>query len=44
MLFRSLADVISTTCRLYLLTWHVGLFVTLTLGQVGAQGKKQEYW
>ena len=26
---------------LYLITWHVGLFVTLTLGQIGIQGGKQ---
>jgi photosystem I subunit PsaO len=29
---------------LYLITWHVGLFVTMTLGQIGAQGRKQGYW
>lgn len=29
---------------LYLLTWHVGLFVTLLLGQVGVNGRKQGYW
>eukprot|EP01023_Acetabularia_acetabulum_P025086 TRINITY_DN24051_c0_g1_i1.p1 TRINITY_DN24051_c0_g1~~TRINITY_DN24051_c0_g1_i1.p1 ORF type:complete len:154 (+),score=21.19 TRINITY_DN24051_c0_g1_i1:566-1027(+) len=29
---------------LYLLTWHVGLFVTLLLGQVGFQGRSQKYW
>ena len=23
--------------RLYLITWHVGLFVVLTLGQIGVQ-------
>jgi hypothetical protein len=28
----------SSPRRLYLLTWHVGLFVTLLLGQVGVQG------
>jgi len=29
---------------LYLLTWHIGLFTTMILGQVGVQGKKQGYW
>ncbi|PNH11820.1 hypothetical protein TSOC_001321 [Tetrabaena socialis] len=29
---------------LYMITWHVGLFVTLTLGQIGVQGRKQGYW
>ena len=29
---------------LYMVTWHVGLFVTLTLAQIGIQGRKQEYW
>jgi photosystem I protein PsaO len=24
---------------LYLLTWHIGLFLTLFLGQIGVQGK-----
>jgi photosystem I protein PsaO len=24
---------------LYLLTWHVGLFLTLFLGQIGVQGR-----
>merc|ERR1719389_180315 len=24
--------------------WHVGLFLILTLGQIGYQGKKQGYW
>jgi hypothetical protein len=28
-------------CRLYMLTWHVGLFLTLLLGQVGVNGRKQ---
>jgi photosystem I subunit PsaO len=26
---------------LYLLSWHIGLFVTLLLGQVGVNGRKQ---
>ena len=29
---------------LYMTTWHVGLFVTLTLAQIGIQGRKQGYW
>lgn len=29
---------------LYMLTWHVGLFLTLLLGQVGVNGRKQGYW
>jgi photosystem I subunit PsaO len=29
---------------LYMVTWHVGLFVTMTLGQIGFQGRKQGYW
>jgi len=29
---------------LYLTTWHLGLFLTLTLAQIGIQGRKQEYW
>mmetsp|Transcript_29938 Transcript_29938/g.66253 ORF Transcript_29938/g.66253 Transcript_29938/m.66253 type:complete len:124 (-) Transcript_29938:355-726(-) len=29
---------------LYLITWHIGLFLTLTLGQIGVQGRKQGYW
>lgn len=29
---------------LLMVTWHVGLFVTLTLGQIGVQGKRQGYW
>jgi photosystem I subunit PsaO len=29
---------------LYLISWHVGLFVALTLGQIGIQGRKQNYF
>lgn len=29
---------------LYLVTWHVGLFATMLLGQVGVNGRKQGYW
>lgn len=30
--------------RLLMITWHLGLFVTLTLGQIGFQGRKQGYF
>ena len=29
---------------LYLITWHIGLFVTMLLGQIGWQGRKQGYF
>ncbi|CAD7704899.1 unnamed protein product [Ostreobium quekettii] len=29
---------------LYLITWHLGLFVTLTLAQIGFNGNKQGYF
>ena len=29
---------------IYLVLWHVGLFSTMLLGQVGVQGRKQGYW
>mmetsp|Transcript_18927 Transcript_18927/g.32331 ORF Transcript_18927/g.32331 Transcript_18927/m.32331 type:complete len:136 (-) Transcript_18927:75-482(-) len=29
---------------LLLITWHLGLFVTLTLGQIGFNGRKQGYF
>lgn len=29
---------------LYMITWHVGLFTVLLLGQIGVQGRKQGYW
>ncbi|GLC42776.1 hypothetical protein PLESTB_001416800 [Pleodorina starrii] len=29
---------------LYMITWHLGLFLTITLGQIGVQGRKQGYW
>ncbi|KAK9904152.1 hypothetical protein WJX75_005481 [Coccomyxa subellipsoidea] len=29
---------------LLLVTYHVGLFTTLLLGQIGVQGRKQGYW
>ena len=29
---------------LYLVVWHVGLFTTMLLGQVGVNGRKQGYW
>jgi hypothetical protein len=33
-----------TQHRLYMITWHVGLFTTLLLGQIGVQGRKGGYW
>ncbi|KAG0566852.1 hypothetical protein M758_7G085600 [Ceratodon purpureus] len=29
---------------LWMLTWHVGLFVVLTLGQIGFKGRQDGYW
>jgi len=29
---------------LLFITWHVGLFTTLTLAQIGINGRKQGYW
>lgn len=29
---------------LYLVTWHVGLFLTLFLGQIGVRGRAQGYF
>lgn len=29
---------------LYLITWHLGLFSTMLLGQIGWQGRKQGYF
>mmetsp|Transcript_1897 Transcript_1897/g.6762 ORF Transcript_1897/g.6762 Transcript_1897/m.6762 type:complete len:149 (+) Transcript_1897:102-548(+) len=29
---------------LYLVLWHTGLFATMTLGQIGWQGRKQGYF
>lgn len=29
---------------LYMITWHGGLFLTMLLGQIGVQGRKQNYW
>jgi hypothetical protein len=26
------------------ITWHLGLFLALTLGQIGVQGRKQGYF
>lgn len=31
-------------CRLWMITWHVGLFIVLTLGQIGFKGRKDGYW
>jgi len=27
-----------------LITWHLGLFVSMTLGCIGVNGRKQGYW
>lgn len=29
---------------LYMIVWHVGLFLTMTLGTIGVQGRKQGYF
>jgi len=29
---------------LYLITYHIGLFLSLTLAQIGVQGRKQGYF
>jgi photosystem I subunit PsaO len=29
---------------LWLITWHLGLFIVLTLGQIGFKGRKDGYW
>jgi photosystem I subunit PsaO len=29
---------------LYMVLWHVGLFTALLLGQIGVNGRKQNYW
>ena len=29
---------------LLMITWHVGLFTVLTLGQIGVQGRRQGYF
>lgn len=29
---------------IYMTTWHIGLFATMLLGQVGVNGRKQGYW
>ena len=28
----------------YMLTWHIGLFLTLTLAKIGYEGKKEGYF
>lgn len=38
------ASFVVLLCRLLLVTYHIGLFLTLLLGQVGVQGRKQGYW
>ncbi|XP_024396965.1 photosystem I subunit O [Physcomitrium patens] len=29
---------------LWMVTWHVGLFIVLTLGQIGFKGRQDGYW
>lgn len=31
-------------CRLLFALYHVGLFTTLLLGQIGVNGRRQGYW
>ncbi len=36
--------VLSPPCRLYMITWHIGLFLCIFLGQIGVQARKQGYF
>ncbi len=29
---------------IYMLTWHIGLFLTLTLAKIGYEGRKEGYF
>lgn len=29
---------------IYMITWHLGLFITLTLGKIGIEGRKEGYF
>nr|7KSQ_O Chain O, PsaO [Physcomitrium patens]7KU5_O Chain O, PsaO [Physcomitrium patens] len=29
---------------LWMVTWHVGLFIVLTFGQIGFKGRQDGYW
>ena len=40
----SLKCCLYSSCRLYLTVYHAGLFLTLFLGQIGVQGRRQGYW
>jgi len=33
-----------TRCRLWLVTWHLGLFIVLTFGQIGFKGRTEDYF
>ena len=33
-----------TSCRLWLVTWHLGLFIVLTFGQIGFKGRTEDYF
>lgn len=35
---------ISTSLSLRVQTWHIGLFLTMFLGQIGVNGRKQGYY
>jgi hypothetical protein len=43
-LLLTMGGVYEGICRLWLITWHVGLFIVLTLGQIGFKGRKDGYW
>ena len=35
---------LSSPFWLWMITWHIGLFITLTLGQIGFKGRKDGYF
>nr|AEQ39072.1 putative chloroplast photosystem I subunit O [Wolffia arrhiza] len=35
---------LSSPFWLWMITWHLGLFLALTFGQIGFQGRKEEYF
>lgn len=45
MMTRGVTEVaVVVACRLWMITWHVGLFIVLTLGQIGFKGRQDGYW
>ena len=40
----SLTMSLCSLCLLMLQVYHAGLFLTLLLGQIGVQGRRQGYW